>query len=112
MKKLNNTKIYNILPLLSLDNFIDNFNSFINSLKEEQLNYIYLLIKLNGTDDENHEITYSLYKRQAININEDNDITTFINLLNKKSNELNEYYLQIKLESIIFNYTILTKDEY
>ena len=54
---------------------------------------------------------YILYNNYN-NINNNKDIKRAQDNIKKSINELNEYYLQISLEHIIFNYTILSEDQY
>jgi len=58
-------------PILTIENILLKFNILLNKLNLSNIKYIYLLIKLEGLDDEGgakHSITYSLDKRIALNI--------------------------------------------
>ena len=104
-------KKYIIQPVLSLEHILELFTQFIDSLSKDKP-YIYLLIKLEGKDDEFNTIHYSLGRRIPVNIHNKKDIQKVHDTIKKSINELNDYYLNIQLEHILFQYTILSEDNY
>ncbi len=106
---------FKIQSFLQIENILFHLNHFISYIKKPSNNkqaYLYLLIKLTGKDDELNTIHYSLGRRIPIHIYDDKDIQNLQSNIKKSIFELNDYYLHITLESILFNYTILTLEQY
>ena len=100
-----------IQPVLSLEHILSHFNQFIESLSDD-IHYIYLLVKLEGVDDDFNTIHYSLGRRIPVNVHDNKDILKAHDIIKKSVNELNDYYLSMSLKHILFQYTILSKDNY
>nr|YP_009690455.1 DNA polymerase family B [Schizopora paradoxa]QEG57235.1 DNA polymerase family B [Schizopora paradoxa] len=105
-------KKYNIHPVLSLEQILFHFMNFIKEINSSDNPYIYLLIKLEGEDEDFNTIHYSLGRRIPINIHNNKDIQKVQDSIKKSVNELNDYYLSMTLKHIIFNYSILSEDNY
>lgn len=58
------------------------------------------------------DIYYSLGRRIPIHIYNEQDIQKVYNIMKDIIEDLDEYYLHITLENIIFNYTILSEEQY
>ena len=106
-------KTYSYNNILDIELLFKSLDLFIMELKHDKTSYINLLIKINGIEeDSNIELTYSLFNRTPLDLNNLEDINKYKHKLVQYCNTLSDHYKDIFIHNLIFNYIILNEVQY